>query len=68
MSATVRVMTPTKARVRRAWKVLGRSRLDSRSSRGAEEPPASVLGEGVAGSADRQDEHRGRRIVLDLVA
>src|SRR5712675_374486 len=64
----VSATTARKAPVSRPWKVRGVSRR--RGSGRRRRPPAcpSALGEGVADTPHRQHEHRGRRIVLDLVA
>src|SRR5829696_2163051 len=74
-SPRVSTMTSTNATVRRPWNVLGMSRRRARSTPAS--PPAgcsgrraaltSALGEGVADTADRQDEGRRGRIVLDLL-
>src|SRR6185369_10210357 len=74
--------TAVKAMVRRAWNVRGVDRRIRRQARRGSEPrprrgersdrrrragAASALGEGVADTADRLDERRPGRIVLELV-
>src|SRR6185312_6628662 len=61
-------MTATKATVSRPWKVRGRTRRRRRQRRERRNTGRSALGERVADAADRQDERRRRRIVLDLLA
>src|SRR3954470_1755014 len=67
-SARVSVTTNRNAPVRRPWKVLGRSRRNRPGMRARRSTGRSALGEGVADTPHRQDERRGRRVVLDLVA
>src|SRR3954447_26001758 len=67
-SASVSVTAKRNARVRRPGKVLGRSRRNRPGMRARRSTGRSALGEGVADTPHRQDERRGRRVVLDLVA
>src|SRR5688572_30075175 len=67
----VRATTPTKPRVRRAWKLCGANRRRPRPMRSRTDErrtPRSAFGEGVTDTPDREDERGDRRIVLDLVA
>src|SRR4029079_11012315 len=66
--ARVSVTTNRNAPVRRPWKVRGRSRRSRRGSRARRSTSRSALGEGVTDTSHRQDEHRCRRVVLDLVS
>src|SRR3954465_7159630 len=66
-SASVSVTTNRKAAVRRPWNVRGRSRRNRPGMRARRSTGRSALGEGVPDTPHRQDEHRRRRVVLDLV-
>src|SRR4029079_8152788 len=66
--SSVSASTATSATVRRPWKVRGMSRRRRFGSRIRRLPVASALGEGVADTPHRQDEHRHGRSVLYLVA
>ena len=67
--ASVSATTPTKASVSRPWNVRGMEPAQApRPAAAAGRPARSALGEGVADTADRQDERRRGGIVLDLVA
>src|SRR3954471_6870100 len=66
-SASVSVTTNRKAPVRRPWNVRGRSRRNRPGMRARRSTGRSALGEGVPDTPHRQDEHRRRRVVLDLV-
>src|SRR6187431_2744764 len=64
----VRVTTNRNAPVSRPWKIRGRSRRNRRGSRARRSTGRSALGEGVTDTSHRQNEHRCRRVVLDLVS
>src|SRR5262245_29250931 len=67
-STRSRAMTATKARVRRAWRLLGRILRMRRSHAKRRSTSGSPLREGVTDATDGQDEGRRRRVVLDLLA